>query len=222
MVSQRSRPPGTRDRLLAAAAAEFAARGFDGAKVDRIAAKARVNKAMIYYHFGSKALLYREILLGVFRAIADAVTAGVTDETPERRLQQFIRAIADRVTARPQFAAMWLREMADGGAHIDDAILAELRRVLLVLGDLIQQGRRLGRFRPAHPLITQLGIVAPILFFVASAPARERLAHRGEKLALPPQADLVRHVEVATLGALDHPVTGRPDGPARPVRRQRR
>ena len=50
----------------AAAAAEFAARGFAGANVDRIARAARVNKAMIYYHFKSKAALYREILRDMF------------------------------------------------------------------------------------------------------------------------------------------------------------
>jgi AcrR family transcriptional regulator len=47
------------DRILAAAAAEFAERGFAGARVDRIARRARVNKAMIYYHFASKQRLYR-------------------------------------------------------------------------------------------------------------------------------------------------------------------
>lgn len=226
MVSQQKRASRSRDRLLSAAAAEFAARGFDGAKVDRIAARARVNKAMIYYHFGSKAQLYREILLGVFTAIADAVDTGVTDVTPEGRLGQFIRAVADHVTVQPRFAAMWLREMADGGVHIDEAILAELRRVLGVLGDLIEQGHHEGRFQAAHPLITQLGIVAPILFFAASAPVRQRVARKGDKLAMPRPDDLLRHIEVATLGALRAPTTaaaGDPAGGSSPtVRRQRR
>ncbi|HXT27923.1 MAG TPA: helix-turn-helix domain-containing protein, partial [Vicinamibacterales bacterium] len=52
----------SRDRVFAAAAAEFAARGYAGANVDRIARAARLNKAMIYYHFKSKGDLYREIL----------------------------------------------------------------------------------------------------------------------------------------------------------------
>ena len=68
----------SKQRLLAAAAAEFAARGFAGANVDRIAKAARLNKAMIYYHFRSKAALYREILRDMFAAVAAAV-AGVED-----------------------------------------------------------------------------------------------------------------------------------------------
>ncbi len=52
----------TREKILAAALAEFSARGFAGARVDAIARRARVNKRMLYYCFGTKQDLYREIL----------------------------------------------------------------------------------------------------------------------------------------------------------------
>src|SRR5258708_2256860 len=52
----------TREKILAAALAEFSARGFAGARVDAIAGRARVNKRMLYYCFGAKQDLYREIL----------------------------------------------------------------------------------------------------------------------------------------------------------------
>ena len=77
MVKTASRPAraaaSTRDRLLDAARQEFAARGFDGAKVQRIVQRARVNKAMLYYHFPSKAALYLAILREQVRAVGDAV-----------------------------------------------------------------------------------------------------------------------------------------------------
>jgi hypothetical protein len=50
--------------------------------------------------------------------------------------------------------------------------------------------------------VTQLGIVAPILFFAASQPARERLARQGLTLATPDADVLLRHIETAALGAL--------------------
>jgi TetR/AcrR family transcriptional regulator len=52
----------TRNRILAAALAEFSAHGFAGTRVDTIACRARVNKRMLYYCFGNKQGLYREIL----------------------------------------------------------------------------------------------------------------------------------------------------------------
>ena len=44
----------SRDRILDGAAEEFAAAGFAGARIDRIARRTRLNVRMIYYHFGSK------------------------------------------------------------------------------------------------------------------------------------------------------------------------
>jgi AcrR family transcriptional regulator len=52
----------TREKILTAALAEFSAHGFAGARVDAIARRARVNKRMLYYCFGAKQDLYREIL----------------------------------------------------------------------------------------------------------------------------------------------------------------
>ncbi|MGV8880649.1 MAG: TetR family transcriptional regulator [Rhodoglobus sp.] len=52
----------TRDRILAAAVAEFSARGFAGARVDRIAAAAKANKERIYAYFGDKDGLFREVM----------------------------------------------------------------------------------------------------------------------------------------------------------------
>lgn len=55
-------PKRTRERILAAALKEFSAKGFAGARVDRIARRARVNKRMLYHYFGNKDDLFKEIL----------------------------------------------------------------------------------------------------------------------------------------------------------------
>jgi AcrR family transcriptional regulator len=68
----------TRERILKAALAEFAAKGPAGARTESIARRARVNKRMIFYCFGSKAGLYREILR---RKLAERQT--MLSTTPE-------------------------------------------------------------------------------------------------------------------------------------------
>ena len=54
-------PQRTRDRILAAALAEFSTEGFAGARVARIARRAKINKRMLYHYFGNKEDLFREI-----------------------------------------------------------------------------------------------------------------------------------------------------------------
>jgi AcrR family transcriptional regulator len=205
MVSQRRRAgPGSRERLLAAAATEFAARGFDGAKVDRIARRARVNKAMLYYHFHNKAALYREILGALFRRLAAEVAAlRAQGGAPDEQIRGYIRTLASVIVAEPNFPAIWMREVAEGGRHLDAGIAAAIADVLKALGGMLDEGRRLGAFRPAHPLVTQMGIVAPLLFFAATAPARERLQDAlPADVALVSRAAVLAYVETATLAAL--------------------
>jgi TetR/AcrR family transcriptional regulator len=72
----------TREKILAAAVAEFAAKGLAGARVDVIARRARVNKRMLYYCFGSKRELYSEILqrkLIERTQFLDALPGGIED-----------------------------------------------------------------------------------------------------------------------------------------------
>lgn len=72
-------PRGTQDRILAAALAEFAAEGFAGARVARIARRARVNKRMLYHYFGNKEDLFREIFDRKLRERAGWITEAPAD-----------------------------------------------------------------------------------------------------------------------------------------------
>jgi TetR/AcrR family transcriptional regulator len=65
----------TRERILKAALAEFSASGLAGARCDHIARRARVNKRMLFYCFGSKDELYREILRRKFNERASLYEA---------------------------------------------------------------------------------------------------------------------------------------------------
>jgi TetR/AcrR family transcriptional regulator len=72
-------PKRTRDRILAAALEEFSAHGLAGARVDRIARRARINKRMLYHYFGDKEDLFREILGRKLRERAMSVAAAPHD-----------------------------------------------------------------------------------------------------------------------------------------------
>jgi AcrR family transcriptional regulator len=214
-------PVGSRSRLLAAAAQEFAGRGFDGAKVDRIAQRARVNKAMVYYHFTNKAALYREVLRDVFRGAADAVTAvREAGGPPPDQLRAFIAAIAAAAVTRPHFPSIWLREMAEGGRHLDESVIAEMRRVMQTLGGILESGRRVGVFRDVNPFVAQIGIVAPLLLFTASASVRKRFKDQAPyPIADIPSHSVIEYVQAMTLASLD-PGT-RISAGAPPKRRER-
>jgi len=165
------------DRILAAAAAEFAARGYAGARVDRIARRARVNKAMLYYHFGSKRALYRALLLGAFTEAVSRLTAVITSDAPaDQRLDRLIEAMHQLMIERPYFPSVMLRELAEGGVHLDRETLAALAAVPLTVGGFIQREVAAGHFRPLHPMAAYFQMLAPLVMFLAGAPIRRELA----------------------------------------------
>ena len=63
----------TKQLLLDAATLEFSAHGLAGARVDRIAAEAGVNKERIYQYFGKKDELFGIVLARQLAAVMDAV-----------------------------------------------------------------------------------------------------------------------------------------------------
>ena len=204
----------SRARIVGAAAAEFAARGYAGANMDRIARAARLNKAMIYYHFAGKAALYHEILNDMFGAVRDRV-AGVaaSTEPPDGKIRQYIAAIAGEAEARPHFPSIWLREIAEGGEHIDRATVGYVQDVLGALRAIIDEGIRAGRFQPINPMMLHGGIVAPLMFFFATARVRRRLDRRGALgsasggTKVPPYilstGDVVAHIQQLALAQLE-------------------
>ena len=65
----------TKRKILNAAKKEFMYHGFDGARVDEIAARAQVNKQLIYYYFESKDNLFVETLKQSYKKLRKAEQA---------------------------------------------------------------------------------------------------------------------------------------------------
>ena len=202
---RRTPAAGSRERVFAAAAAEFAARGYAGANMDRIARAARLNKAMIYYHFDDKAALYRAILRDMFGAVRTAVAeAAAAPLAPADKIRRYVEAIAGAAEARPHFPPIWLRELAEGGEHVDAATLAYVRDVLAALGGIIDEGRRQGRFQAVNPMVVQAGIIAPLMFFLASARLRQKIERGAGAAGLAVSREaIVAHLQRLTLAQLE-------------------
>jgi TetR/AcrR family transcriptional regulator len=206
MSAPRRRPhdPGTRERIFTAACVEFARHGFAGANVDRIAAAARANKAMIYYHFTSKAALYAEILRDMFAAVAARLEhMEAAHGKPDGKIRAFVEAIALEAEARPHFPPIWFREIAEGGTHLDEGVTRTVAGIVKRLAAIIDDGVKAGKFRPVDPLLVHGGIVGPLLLYYASSGLRKRIARAGLSGADKFESrDVIAHVQRVALATL--------------------
>lgn len=194
-----------RERILAAASEVFATHGFAGARIDDIADKAGINKAMLYYHVGDKDGLYAAVLgetVDRTFSMLDQVAAGLP--TPAAKLKKILETFADFGTSNRFFVPIMLREIASGGSTLPDEMLPRMARVFRVVADVLAEGIADGSFRRTDPLLTHVSLVGSMMFLIASQPVRERVARAA---GLPPAVEdsgaLAAHVANLFLQGLE-------------------
>jgi AcrR family transcriptional regulator len=178
-VKARRDSAATRDAVFTAAADLFSRHGFEGVTVDDIARAARVNRAMLYYHFADKLTLYRDIVCRMLDEAAARVTAIVEQpiSAPEK-LERFVVSFIALAESHPYFPPLMLREMAEGALHFDGEILTRMRSVFVAFTRVLTEGQQAGVFRDVNPVLAYLSVIGPVLLNTARERAAEQHGHQ--------------------------------------------
>jgi len=143
----------TRRRLLEAAVTEFAERGIAGARVDRIAAAASANKALIYSYFGNKEQL--------FDAAFHALVVDTVHDVPidPGDLPGYAGRLFDRTQQQPYAfrLALW-HSLERGSATMPEAVVAAHRQKVDAIAAAQRAGRISDRFPAAELLVLVTGL----------------------------------------------------------------
>ena len=162
----------TRAEILDTAAREFAEKGFDGARVDEIAAKTRTTKRMIYYYFTNKDQLFVEVLeraYTVIRSLEQDLDVDHLD--PAEAIRQLAGLTFDHHESHPDFVRLVSIENIHRAEHIARSeVLAGLANPALDgLTQILERGRAAGRFRTdADPLDVHMVISSFCVFRLAN------------------------------------------------------
>ncbi|MEU3682558.1 TetR family transcriptional regulator [Streptomyces sp. NPDC030592] len=138
-----SRGAATHRRILDVATREFAEHGIAGARVERIVAAARTNKAQLYAYFGSKDGLFDAIFFGSLDRIVNVVPIDADD------LADWAVRLYDEYLRRPDLIrlATWARlERRPAGHLVDDADRRDDTKLRA-----IAEAQAAGRVRPGDP-----------------------------------------------------------------------
>jgi len=195
MTSPGRRSELTKGALLGQAARLFAQHGYEGSSLDAIAKAARVNKAMISYHFGGKQGLYVAVLLDAIRRVS-AVLAPARDESApaSERLRRFVRCLADGFAVAPEFPFIVLREEMSGGSRLDGPVLDEFIGFYELDRDILQAGIESGEFREVDAHAHHLAMIGSLVFFLASRPLRVNQSGKPQLPKSPLFESYVEHV----------------------------
>lgn len=159
------RAAATRQRILDAALAEFAANGLAGARVDEIAARAGANKRMLYAHFGGKDELWLTVLERAYAAKrAEERALDVEGLPPAEAMRRLVAFNLRYTAAHPEFVALLNQENIHRAAHLQRSaqVPAMYSPLLEALRGVLSRGEAQGVFRigvdPLQLYITIVGI----------------------------------------------------------------
>ncbi len=156
-------PDATRKRILAAAKHEFSRYGLGGARVDRIAARAKSNKRMLYHYFGNKECLFQRTLedaYGRFRAAETALN--IEHDDPITAIRRLCAFTWDYYVANPEFITLVNSENLHKAKHIKDSATMDVlnRPFVARMDELLRRGAEAGRFRSGLDTVQVLITVA--------------------------------------------------------------
>lgn len=140
----------TQERILKAAQAEFARKGYDGARVDAIITRAKVSKNLLYHHFRSKEELYIRVLERTYETLrrrqGDIPLSGLDPvEAMKRLCEDTFQVFIDE----PDVITMLNTENLYRGKHIAKSpiIRALYDRLSVTIRTILKAGEEQGVFR---------------------------------------------------------------------------
>lgn len=154
--------------LLDAAEQILAEDGYEGLSARSVAARADVNKGLVFYYWGSAAGLFEQVLERYYER-HKAVLAGVlTDEGPPRpRIHEAIDAYLDFMEANATYARIVQQQVSTGGPHLD-LVRKHLAEVLsMTTRALAHVAPSDGPLAPRH---FQLSLSAAVINYFTYAP----------------------------------------------------
>lgn len=172
----------TRRRILDAAAGEFADLGLSGARVDRIARKAGVSKAMIYYIFGGKEDLHIAVLESLFQEkTSDQDPVLVRGDLAPADFVEMLKISLGASLRRKAYVRIMLHDVATGGKA-----LRRLRRkrpdlfeIFARVSGMLQEAMKSGRVRATDPDKSVMMLILVMAALASTLPHMDLARPRG-------------------------------------------
>lgn len=158
--------------ILAAARDEFAEYGLGGARMDRIAERAALNKRLIYYYFEDKEKLFQAVLEQAYKDIREEERKlNLLNLKPADALRRLVEFTWDYYLAHPEFLTLLNSANLHRARHLQDSRQArEMNSPLIeMLAEILERGRKDGSFRGGvDPLQLYVSIAGLSYFYLSN------------------------------------------------------
>lgn len=155
----------TEEKILRAARATFHKKGMEGARMQEIADRAGINKAMLHYYFRNKKQLFESVFMEDFRALAPELIHILSSDQP---LFEKIKTFADRyitlIQSHPYLPVFILSELSREPQKIVDKVagsgIIDPKKFI----DQVREEANKGKIRQVDPLQLMVNLVSMCIF----------------------------------------------------------
>jgi AcrR family transcriptional regulator len=161
----------SQNTILAAARDEFAEYGLGGARMDRIAERAGLNKRLIYYYFEDKETLFQAVLEQAYRDIREQErTLHLLDLEPAQAVRKLVEFTWNYYLEHPEFLTLLNSANLHKARHLEGSQRArQLNSPLIeMLAEILERGRRDGSFRGGVDALQLYVTIAGMSYFYLS------------------------------------------------------
>jgi TetR/AcrR family transcriptional regulator len=138
-------------KLLKAAEAVFAKKGFAGASTAEIARRAGIPKANLHYYFRTKERLYAAVLDNILEIWLDALGEIRPEAEPADALRRYIARKIESSRRLPLPSRLWAMELLGGGRHVQPFLKGRLKRLVEEKSAVIRGWIAAGKMAPIDP-----------------------------------------------------------------------
>jgi TetR/AcrR family transcriptional regulator len=170
MVDEKGKDQNTEQKILEAAKIVFLERGLDGARMQDIADKAGINKALLHYYFRSKDKLFDVIFYEAAAHFLPQLGELFASSLPLfEKIEKFVHTYIDLLQANPHLPLFVLNEMQKkDGSEFFAKLWQGKKPAVHILAKQIDEAAKAGLIKPIKPVHLLLNIVSMSIFpFVA-------------------------------------------------------
>jgi AcrR family transcriptional regulator len=161
----------SQNTILAAARDEFAEFGLGGARMDRIAERASLNKRLIYYYFEDKEKLFEAVLEQAYLHIREAERElNLLDLKPADAVRRLVEFTWNYYLEHPEFLTLLNSANLHKARHLQgsDRVREMNSPLIAMLGEILERGRKEGSFRGGIDAVQLYVSIAALSYFYLS------------------------------------------------------
>jgi TetR/AcrR family transcriptional regulator len=175
----------TEEVIFDAAEEVFIEKGFEGARMQEIAEKAGINKALLHYYYRTKEKLFKAIFERVFNLFIPKIMAFMESDIPLfEKIELFVHSYMDFILRNPYVPNFIINEMNRNPDYIAEILGGAIHKVDAFgkFSVLIKQEFEKGAIRSIEPEQLIVNMIGLCIFPIIARPIIQGIVFRGDKV----------------------------------------